>query len=177
MVEQDDDIKSRHLETIAVHAGRGIDPGTGAVMPPIHLSTTFERQPDGSYTDGFVYTRTENPNRRALETCLAQLEGGEVAAAFSSGQAATTSVLQSLAVGEHVILPDDCYFGTRRVAVDILGRWGLQATIVDMSDLDQVRAALQPNTRLVWVETPSNPLLKITDIEAVAEIAHEAGAI
>ncbi len=177
MVEQEDDIKSRHLETIAVHAGRRIDPGTGAVMPPIHLSTTFERQPDGSYTDGFVYTRTENPNRRALETCLAQLEGGEVAAAFSSGQAATTSVLQSLAVGEHVILPDDCYFGTRRVAVDILGRWGLQATIVDMSDLDQVRAALQPNTRLIWVETPSNPLLKITDIEAVAEIAHEAGAI
>jgi cystathionine gamma-synthase len=177
MVEQSVVIKLRHLETIAVHAGRGIDPGTGAVMPPIHLSTTFERQPDGSYTDGFVYTRTENPNRRALETCLAQLEGGEAAAAFSSGQAATISVLQSLAAGDHVILPDDCYFGTRKVAVDILGRWGLQAAIVDMSDLDQVRAAVQPNTRLIWVETPSNPLLKITDIEAVAEIAHEVGAI
>lgn len=175
----DQHVKSsaRHLETIAVHAGREIDLGTGAVMPPIHLSTTFERQPDGGYTDGFVYTRTENPNRRALETCLAELEGGAVAAAFGSGQAATLSVFQALAAGDHVILPDDAYFGTGKLVLDILARWGLQASVVDLTKLDQVRAALQPNTRLIWVETPSNPLLKITDIAAVAEIAHAAGAV
>jgi cystathionine gamma-synthase len=146
-------------------------------MPPIHLSTTFERQPDGGYTDDFVYTRSDNPNRRALERCLAQLEGGAVAAAFSSGQAATFSVLQALAAGDHVILPDDAYFGTRRLALDILGRFGLEVSVVDLTRLDDVRAALRPNTRLIWVETPSNPLLKITDIAAVAEIAHAAGAL
>jgi cystathionine gamma-synthase len=165
-----------HLETVAVHAGREIDPGTGSVMPPIHLSTTFERQPDGGYTDGFVYSRSENPNRRSLETCLASLEGGASAAAFSSGQAATFSVLQALGAGEHVILPDDAYFGTRRLALDILARFGLEVSVVDLTDLEQVRAAVRPNTRLIWVETPSNPLLKITDITSVAEIAHAAGA-
>lgn len=177
MTEQEVNIKELRLETLAVHAGRAIDPGTGAVMPPIHLSTTFERQPDGGYTDGFVYTRSENPNRRALELCLAQLEGGAVAAAFGSGQAATMSVFQALAAGDHIILPDDTYFGTRKAALEILGRWGLQASVVDMTKLDEVRAAVQPNTRLVWIETPSNPLLKITDIAAVAEIAHGAGAV
>jgi cystathionine gamma-synthase len=169
--------QSLHLETVAVHAGRGVDKGTGAVMPPIHLSTTFERQPDGGYTDGFVYSRTQNPNRRALEKCLAELEGGAVAAAFSSGQAATFSVLQALGAGEHVILPDDAYFGTAKLALDILARFKLEASVVDMTDLDQVRAAVRPNTRLIWVETPSNPLLKITDITAVAEIAHAARAV
>lgn len=169
--------ESLHLETIAVHAGRAVDPATGAVMPPIHLSTTFERQPDGSYTDGFVYSRSENPNRRALERCLAELEGGAAAAAFSSGQAATSSVLLALGAGDHVILPDDLYFGTQQLALDILARFGLEASMVDMTDLDQVRAAVRPNTRLIWVETPSNPLLKITDIAAVAEIAHAAGAL
>ncbi len=177
MTEQKGELKELHLETLAVHAGRSIDLGTGAVMPPIHLSTTFERQPDGGYTDGFVYTRSENPNRRALEQCLVQLEGGAVAAAFGSGQAATTSLFQALATGDHLILPDDTYFGTRKAALDIFGRWGLEATIVDMTKLDEVRAAVQPNTKLVWIETPSNPLLKITDIAAVAEIAHDAGAL
>lgn len=167
----------RHLETVAVHAGRQIDPGTGAVMPPIHLSTTFERQPDGGYTDGFVYTRTQNPNRRALERCLAELEGGAVAAAFSSGQAATMSVLQALAAGEHVIMPDDTYFGTAKLVLDLFARFGVEASVVDMTALEQVRSAVRPNTRLIWVETPSNPLLKITDIAAVAEIAHAAGAV
>lgn len=169
--------QARHLETVAVHAGRTVDPGTGAVMPPIHLSTTFERQPDGGYTDGFVYTRTQNPNRRALEMCLTELEGGVAAAAFSSGQAATLSVLQALSAGDHVILPDDAYFGTSKLATDILARFDVAASVVDMTNLDVVRAAVQPNTRLIWVETPSNPLLKITDIAAVAEIAHAAGAV
>ncbi len=173
----DQQAKWRHLETVAVHAGRQIDPGTGAVMPPIHLSTTFERQPDGGYTDGFVYARTQNPNRRALESCLAELEGGAVAAAFSSGQAATLSIFQSMAAGDHLILPDDAYFGTTKLALEILARFGLDTSVVDMTDLDQVRGAVRPNTRLIWVETPSNPLLKITDIAAVAEIAHAAGAV
>lgn len=170
-----------HTETLAVHAGRKVDPATGAVMTPIYLSTTFERKPDGSYTEGFVYTRSENPNRRALEEALAALEGGEVAAAFASGQAATLAVLQALAAGDsvgspHVIIPEDTYFGTRKLALEVLAPWGLQASAVDMTDLDQVRAAVRPTTRLIWVETPSNPLLKITDIAAVAEIAHAAGA-
>lgn len=166
-----------HIETLAVHAGRRVDPATGAVMPPIHLSTTFERKPDGSYTDGYVYTRSENPNRRTLEEAICALEGGEAAAAFASGQAATLAVLQALAAGDHVIIPDDTYFGTRSLALDLLARWKLQVTVVDMTDLDQVRAAIRPNTRLIWVETPSNPLLKIADIAAVAEIAHAAGAV
>ncbi len=169
--------KSTHIETIAVHAGRRPDPATGAVMPPIHLSTTFERQADGSYTDGYVYSRSENPNRRALEETLAALEGGAAALAFGSGMAATTALLQALAPGDHVIMPDDVYFGTGRLVREVLGQWGLQFSVVDMTDLAAVRSAMRPNTRLVWVETPSNPLLKITDITAVAELAHAAGAL
>lgn len=166
-----------HLETIAVHAGRSIDAATGAVMPPIHLSTTFERQPDGQYTDGFFYTRLDNPNRRALEQCLVDLEGGATAAAFASGQAATASIFQALSQGDHVILPDDAYFGTSRLVLEIMARFGIAASVVDLTNLAAVRAALRPNTRLIWAETPSNPLLKIADIGAIAEIAHNAGAI
>ncbi|HXF63105.1 MAG TPA: aminotransferase class I/II-fold pyridoxal phosphate-dependent enzyme [Caldilineaceae bacterium] len=165
-----------HIETLAVHAGRKVDPGTGAVMPPIHLTTTFERHPDGSYTDGFVYSRSENPNRRALEEALAKLEGGAAALAFASGQAATTTVFQALTAGDHVIIPAEVYFGTRKLIFDVLAPWQLQATAVDMTDLDAVRAAVRPNTRLIWVETPSNPLLKVTDIAGVVEIARAAGA-
>jgi cystathionine gamma-synthase len=165
------------IETLAVHAGRKVDPGTGAVMPPIHLSTTFERKPDGGYTDGFVYARSDNPNRRALEQALATLEGGQAGLAFASGQAATWAVLQALGAGTHILIPEDTYFGTRKLATELLAAWGLQATAVDMTDLSAVRAALRPATRLVWVETPSNPLLKVTDIAAVAALAHEAGAV
>ena len=167
---------TEHLETPAVHAGRRPDLATGAVMPPIHLSTTFERAADGSYTDGYVYTRSENPNRRALEECLAALEGGSVAAAFGSGMAAIAAIFQALGTRDHVIFPDDVYFGTSRLLREVLGPWELDYSVVDMTDLDAVRAALRPQTRLVWVETPSNPLLKITDIAAVAEIAHAADA-
>ena len=165
------------FETLAIHAGRQIDSGSSAVMPPIVLSTTFARDPDGSAPHGYVYTRNENPNRSALEQCLAALEGGAAAAAFASGQAATLAVLQALAPGDHVIIPNDVYFGTRALAQDILGRWGLEATAVNMADLDAVRAAVRPATRLIWAETPSNPLLTITDIEGVAAIANEAGAV
>jgi cystathionine gamma-synthase len=146
-------------------------------MPPIQLSTTFERGADGSYPTQYVYTRSENPNRIALEECLAALEGGTAAAAFASGMASIAATLQALAPGDHVLLPDDLYHGTRRFVREILGPWGLAHDFIDMTSLDTVRRALRQNTRLVWVETPSNPLLKITDIAAVAELAHAAGAL
>ncbi|HAJ37297.1 MAG TPA: cystathionine gamma-synthase [Chloroflexi bacterium] len=165
-----------HLETLAIHAGQRPDPATGAVMAPIHLSTTFERNADGSYPAGFVYTRSENPNRAALETNLAVLEGGARAAAFSSGMAAISAILQALTPGDHIIFPDDAYFGAGRLLREVMTPWGLTFSVVNMTELDAVHAAVQPRTRLIWVETPSNPLLKITDIAAVAQIAHEAGA-
>ena len=167
----------QHVETTAVHAGARVDPSTGAVTPPNHLSTTFERAADGSYTDGYVYGRSDNPNRRALEECLTALEGGAATVAFPSGQAAAYGVLAALRPGDHLLLPDDCYFGTRRVADEVLAPWGLAWSMVDMTDLDAVAAALRPTTRLVWIETPSNPRLKITDIGAVAEMGRNAGAM
>jgi cystathionine gamma-synthase len=157
------------LETLAIHAGQEPDPATGAVMAPIHLSTTFERRADGSYPAGFVYTRTDNPNRAALEACLTVLEGGAATAAFGSGMAAIAAIFQALA-------PDDAYFGAGRLLRELMAPWGLVYSVANMADLGAVAAAVQPRTRLIWVETPSNPLLKITDIAAVAEIAHAAGA-
>jgi cystathionine gamma-synthase len=168
--------RAAHVETLAVHAGRQHDDPTGAVMPPIHLSTTFERSADGTYPTQYVYTRSENPNRIALEECLAALEGGAAAAAFASGMAAIAATLQTLKPGDHVLLPDDLYHGTRRYVQEILGPWGLAHDFIDMTDLATVARMLRPATRLVWVETPSNPLLKITDIAAVAELAHAHGA-
>ncbi|CAN5783101.1 cystathionine gamma-synthase [soil metagenome] len=167
----------KHVETLAVHAGRHIDPGSGAVMAPINLSTTFERKADGSYTDDNVYSRSNNPNRRALEECLTALEGGATAAAFASGMAATMSLFQALAPGDHVIGPDDVYFGTGRLAQELFGGWGIDYTVADMTDLDQVRQAIRATTKMIWVETPSNPLLKITDIAAISRLAHQAAAI
>jgi cystathionine gamma-synthase len=166
-----------HIETIAVHAGRHPDPATGAVAPPIHLSTTFERAPDGGYPSGFSYSREGNPTRRQLEECLAALEGGKEALAFPSGMAAIGAMIQGLEPGDHIIAPDDVYYGLRKVIGEVFGKWRLEVTYVDMTDLDAVRAAVRPNTRLVWVETPSNPLLKITDLAAVAAIARQANAI
>ena len=168
-------------ETVAAQAAHQIDSATGAVAPPIYLSTTFERDPDGGYSRGFVYSRSDNPNRRSLEHLLALLEGGDsgdaVAAAFASGSAATATVFQALAPGDHVIAPDDCYHGTARLLREVFAPWGLQTTFVDMTDPDNVRRAVQPNTRMVWVETPSNPLLKITNIAEMANIAQSAGAL
>ena len=163
----------RNIETIAIQAGRNPDARIGAVMPPIHLSTTFIRGNEGD----FVYSRSDNPNRQALEACLTELEDGAGAIAFGSGMAAVAGVFQSLSQGDHVILPDDTYFGVRVLVTELLARWGLEHTMVDMTDLSAVQTAIQSNTRLVWVETPSNPMLKVTDIAAVADIAHESGAI
>jgi cystathionine gamma-synthase len=165
-----------HIETLAVHAGSPVDPKTGAVTPPIHLSTTFERAPDGSFPGGFIYSRSGNPNRQALEACLAQLEGGAAAAAFSSGQAATFAILQSLGPGDHVIAPEDAYYGTADLLLDHFSHWGLETTLVDMTNPAAVEAAVRPNTRLLWLETPSNPRIRITDIAALVDIAGRASA-
>lgn len=169
-------LRSAHIETLAIHAGQEIDPTSGAVIPPIYLSTTFERAEDGSFSHGYIYTRNGNPNRTMLERCLAALEGGADCAAFGSGLAAAMSVFQALSPGDHVVAPDDAYHGVSRLLREVMAPWGLAFTQVDMTDLNQVRAAVRPATRLVWVETPSNPLLKVTDIAAVAAIAHGAGA-
>lgn len=163
------------LETLAVHAGHAVDPTTGAISPPLVLSTTFERAPDGSI-DRYFYSRLGSPNRAALESCLAALEGGAAAAAFASGAAATMSILQALRPGDHVVAPSDAYHGTAILLREILGPWGLTVTFVDMADPARVERALRPETRLVWVETPSNPLLQISDIARLAELAHSAGA-
>ncbi len=164
-------------ETLAARAAHHVDPATGAVTVPVHLSTTFERAPDGDYPLGYTYARSGNPNRAMLEDRLAALEGGAGAACFASGMAAAGAVFHTLAAGDHVIAPSDCYHGTAALLRDVFARWGLEASFVDLTDEPQVVAALRPNTRLVWVETPSNPLLKITDVERTAAIAHEAGAL
>ena len=165
------------FETLAVHAGHTTDPATGDITPPIHLSTNFERAEDGSYPQGFIYARNGNPTRTALEDCLAALEGGEAAGAFASGSAATMAVFQALSPGDHVIAPMDVYHGTARMLREILGPWGLETTFVDMTELSQVEDAVRPNTRLLWMETPSNPLLKVTDIVEVSNIARKIGAV
>ena len=164
------------LETLAIHAGRAVDPATGAVRSPIHLSTTFERDPDGGYARGYVYARYGNPNRAALEEALAALEGGAAALAFASGSAATMSVFQALEPGDHVVAPLDAYHGTVGLLREHFTRWGLEVTFADLTDLEQLEAALRPDTRLVWIETPSNPLLRITDIRRVVAAAHAVGA-
>lgn len=165
------------IETIAVHAGHEVDPATGAVAEPIRLSTTFERGPEGDYPSGYVYSRSNNPNRVALERALAAIEGGADAAAFGSGLAASSAIFQALAPGDHVVVQDNTYHGTAKLVRELFLRWGVLADFVDFSDMASVRSATRPATKLLWIETPSNPLLKITDIAAASEIAHAAGAI
>jgi cystathionine gamma-synthase len=165
----------RRIETIAVHAGRSIDPATGAVAPPIHLSTTFEREPDGSYPRGFAYTTFNNPNRAWLEQAITELEGGAAAVATSSGMAAVASVLGSLKPRERVIVSYDLFQGTARLLNDQLRQWGVEANVVDTTRLDQIEAAITPETRMIWIDTPSNPLMRVTDIAGVSALAHSKG--
>jgi cystathionine gamma-synthase len=165
------------LETLAVHAGYHVDSSSGAIVAPVNLSMTFERSVDGSYPGGYTYGRVNNPNREALEKCAAILEGGAAAAAFASGSAAAMSVFQALSPTDHVIAPRDVFYGTSDLLRDLFASWGLETTFLDMTDPANVRKAIRPKTKLVWIETPSNPLLKITDIAEVSAIAHEAGAI
>src|SRR4051812_34962054 len=165
------------IETLAVHAGHQVDKASGAVSAPIHLSTTFERAKDGSYPRGYVYSRSDNPNRHALEDAMAALEGGAAAAAFGSGLAATTAVFQALRPGDHVIAPVDVYHGATRLLNEVFAPWGLEIAFVDMTDLAAVEKAITARTKLVWTETPSNPQLKISDLAEIARLAHDAGAV
>jgi cystathionine gamma-synthase len=165
------------IETLSVHVGREVDAETGAVAPPLHLSTTFERDADGEFSRGFAYTRPDNPSRRALERCIASLEGGEDATAYASGSAASLAVFSLLGPGAHVVAPIEVYHGTAKQLRDITGPMGVKYSFVDMTDVDKVREALTSETRLLWIETPSNPMLNISDIETLAEIGHGRGAI
>lgn len=165
------------IETRAVHAGRAPERGTRDVTPAIHQSTTFQKADDGSLPGGYLYGRPNNPNRESLEAAIASLEEGTSALAFSSGSAATLAVFHSLAPGDHVIAPEDAYYGTAVLLKTHLSAWGLQSTLVDMRDLKAIQRAVTPKTKLIWTETPSNPLLNVTDLRGVATIAKKAGAL
>jgi len=169
--------RPHHPDTLAIHQGRSVDPATGAITPPIHPSTTFERDKDGDYPRGHIYSRQSNPNRDGLESALAALEGGDQALAFASGSAATMAVLQCLAPGDHVLVTDDAYHGTRHQLDGLFRRWRLDHSRVDSSDRQAVEAAIQDNTRLLWIESPSNPLQGVSDLEALADLARGRGLI
>jgi cystathionine gamma-synthase len=165
-----------HLETLTVHSGE--TPSTHEnepITPPIVLGTNFERHGDGEYKRGWSYTRAANPNRTAWESTLAALEGGRAAAAFSSGSAATAALFQALQPGDHVIATAG-FYGTTKILKQLLAPWGLQATLLDTGDLEAVRAAFTPATKILLAETPSNPMMRISDIAALAELAHAKGA-
>lgn len=165
------------FQTLSVHAGRHVDPATGSVSSPIYTSTTFERDTDGGFSRNFSYIREGNPNRRSLESCLAALEGGTEAVAFSSGMAAGFSIFQSLAPKDHVVVHRDIYFGVRELLHGVFSRWGLEHSAVDMRDVEQLRSACRPQTKLLWLETPSNPLIEVVPIEPAAKIARDIGAL
>lgn len=165
------------IETLAVHAGCKPERGTRDVTPAIHQSTTFQKADDGSLPGGYLYSRPNNPNRESLEEALSSLEGGAAALAFSSGSAATLALMHALSPGDHVIAPDDAYYGTAVLLKTHLNDWGLKSTLVDMRDPREIERAITPATKLIWTETPSNPLLHVTDLRAVAAIAKKAGAI
>ena len=164
------------IETISVHAGRKVDPATGAVIPPIYLSVTFEREKNREYPKGYNYARSNNPNRESLEECLAKLENGKSAAVFSSGSAAAMSILQSLKPGDHIIAPEDIYHGTKHL-IRLFEKWNISSDFVDMTNISSIENALQNSTKLIWIETPSNPLLKIIDIKKIVDIAKRKNAV
>jgi len=164
--------------TRAIHAGQAADPRTGAIIPPIYQSSTHVQDGIGNFREGYEYNRAGNPTRSALETQLAALEGGVKALSFASGLAAEDALLRGiLRPGDHVLLGNDVYGGTYRLLTKVLAPWGIETTTAELGDADAVRQAVRPETKIVWLETPSNPLLKIVDIAATAELAHAAGAI
>lgn len=164
------------FETLAVHSGAEPDPETGALVPPIHLATTFEHGPDGSLPHGLLYQRYDNPTQQRLEQALRTLEQGAQSLFFATGMAAGATLLQALPNGAHILMPDDIYHGYRALVEQYGPRWGLSFSFVDLTDLGTAAAALRPASALLWVESPSNPLLKIYDIKALAELAHTADA-
>ena len=172
-----DNTKRAGFETRVIHAGQFPDPSTGAIMPPIFQTSTYVQSSPGVHK-GYEYSRSQNPTREALERCVADLEGGKRGYAFASGLAGMSTVLELLDAGAHIIASDDLYGGSFRLFERVRKRsMGLQVSFIDMSDAQAVRAALRPNTKMVWVETPSNPLLKLIDLAAVATIAREANLI
>ncbi|CRK61568.1 Cystathionine gamma-lyase [Alloactinosynnema sp. L-07] len=172
-----DDFTRLGFETRAIHAGQEPDSRTGAVIVPIYQTSTFAQDGVGGLREGYEYSRTANPTRTALEGALAALEGGAHALAFASGMAATDTALRSMTKpGDHIVLGSDAYGGTFRLIDKVLTLWGVEYTAADLHDLDATRAAVRPNTKVIWSETPTNPLLGIADIAALASIAAEAGA-
>ena len=166
------------FDTLAIHAGQGADAATGAVVPPIHATSTYKQDGVGGLRGGYEYSRTANPTRATLEACLAALEHGSHGLVFASGMAAEDTLLRALtSPGDHVVIPDDAYGGTYRLFARVQSRWGLDHTTVAIGDVAEVRAAVRPTTRIIWVETPTNPLLGIADIEALATVAHEIDAL
>jgi cystathionine gamma-synthase len=166
------------FETRAITAGQAFDPTTGAVVPPVYLTTTFVQDGIGGFRNGYEYARGGNPTRDSLQELLASLEGGTKAFSFASGLSAEDAVLRAtLAPGDHILMGNDVYGGTHRLVNRVFVPWGVALSTADFSDLDAVRAAIRPETKVLWVETPSNPLMKISDIAALAEIGHAAGAI
>ncbi len=170
---------TRHgFETLAIHAGQEPDACTGSVVVPIHQTSTYKQDGVGGLRGGFEYSRSANPTRTALQECLAALEGGARGFAFASGLAAEDCLLRTVLVpGDHVVVPDDAYGGSYRLFAKVLDRWGVETTPVHLADLAAVRAALRPTTAMLWCETPTNPLLGIADIAALAGLAHDAGAL
>ena len=168
----------RGFSTNAIHAGQDPDPTTGAVITPLHLSSTFAQDGvGGTRAGGYEYARSANPTRTALQECLAALEGGRHARAFGSGMGASDVLLRVLVrPGDHLVIPHDAYGGTFRLVDKVLAPWGVEYTPVDLGDVDALRAAIRPTTKVVWCETPTNPLLGIADIAAVADVSREAGA-
>jgi len=169
--------KQLKFETLAIQSTQIPDATTGAVATPINLSTTFEREVDGSYKSGYVYSRAENPNRQLLEDSLALLEKGAIGFAFSSGMASITALFNTLKTGDHLLLPHDVYYATKVMAEDLFGTKGIEVSTVVMSDLKAVKKAIQKNTAIVWLETPSNPQLNVSDIAKISQLAHKVGAI
>jgi cystathionine gamma-synthase len=167
------------FETLAIHAGQDPEARTGAVIPPIYQTSTYAQDAVGAPRLGYEYSRSGNPTRDALQECLAALEGGQVGLAFASGLAAEDALLRTVcAPGDHVVIPDDAYGGTYRLFARVAQRWGLAYTPAKVSDPDAVRAAIRPgSTKIVWLETPTNPLLGIADVATLAAVAHDAGAL
>ena len=167
----------RGFSTNAIHAGQDPDPTTGAVITPVHLSSTFAQDGVGGLRAGYEYSRSANPTRTALQECLAALEGGRHGVAFGSGMGASDVLLRVLVgPGDHIVIPHDAYGGTFRLVDKVLAPTGIEYTPVDLGDLDALRSALRPSTRVIWCETPTNPLLGIADVTAVADVARTAGA-
>ncbi|MCA9858363.1 MAG: cystathionine gamma-synthase [Thermomicrobiales bacterium] len=169
------DWNTSHFETRAIHAGQDPDPSTGAIITPIFQTSTFVQEAVGEHK-GYDYARSDNPTRTALQTALASLEGGAWGLSYASGLAAAQNLFYLVRPGDHVLLSNDAYGGTYRLVAKVIANYGIEFDLVEMSDLASVRAGIKPNTKLVWVETPTNPYLKIVDIAGVAEIAHDAGA-